>query len=409
MSAEESVQLEEVLSLDDEVALSETSVPRTDVMVAELEPARASTALRLLTAQFPLHPIGLGHLKRIRKPYAAGESARDDEASADGAKRDTTKRARRAGAGSLEIVLAPASSWNALAPSERDELKEIVGLARSPRVAAVPARAPGSRAQFEEARALWPITFNPTDVNTMVRTPDVDEASRRVMAVGLEAAHADARAVREIRRDQAACGHGCVGAEGAVVVDPSSGAVVATSADALRARFGAAGATAVLAHPLLHAPLLCVGAVAELHRQRGSARAHPVTEPDAASGARNDAELGAAATSASSKAEGELDEAAGYLCTGLDLYATHEPCAMCAMVSRHPTPDEPVRLTHSRIPALARPPPSPPPPRDLERRSSTPESAASCTSRATATTARWVQRCAFTRSDLSIIAFGCFA
>ena len=66
MSAEESVQLEEVLSLDDEVALSETSVPRTDVMVAELEPARASTALRLLTAQFPLHPIGLGHLKRIR-------------------------------------------------------------------------------------------------------------------------------------------------------------------------------------------------------------------------------------------------------------------------------------------------------------------------------------------------------
>ena len=62
MSAEESVQLEEVLSLDDEVALSETSVPRTDVMVAELEPARASTALRLLTAQFPLHPIGLGHL-----------------------------------------------------------------------------------------------------------------------------------------------------------------------------------------------------------------------------------------------------------------------------------------------------------------------------------------------------------
>ena len=57
--SDESVQLEEVLSLDDEVALSETSVPRTDVMVAELEPARASTALRLLTAQFPLHPIGL--------------------------------------------------------------------------------------------------------------------------------------------------------------------------------------------------------------------------------------------------------------------------------------------------------------------------------------------------------------
>ena len=60
MSAEESVQLEEVLSLDDEVALSETSVPRTDVMVAELEPARASklrrsVAERAAGAKRPCH------------------------------------------------------------------------------------------------------------------------------------------------------------------------------------------------------------------------------------------------------------------------------------------------------------------------------------------------------------------
>lgn len=192
----------------------------------------------------------------------------------------------------------------------------------------VPAAPPRTYEEYETQKKVWPVVFHR---NVHAEAPELPEEERSAMLDHL-------RGAVEVARRGEALGYPAIGA---VVVDSETGKVVATEFD--RSRWCAPAGTADPqpespphgVHPLMHATMLCIDAVAAWHRR---ARGLPTTQPDCG-------------PSATFTAEATVDGAppsGAYLCTGLDLYITREPCSMCAMA-----------LVHSRIRRVVYGTPSP--------------------------------------------------
>ncbi|KAJ2820586.1 tRNA-specific adenosine deaminase subunit tad3 [Coemansia sp. 'formosensis'] len=155
---------------------------------------------------------------------------------------------------------------------------------------AVPTVAPYTAEQYDLWKAVWPVSYRPPVIVRTTLSPDDRLYIERTLRHVADSTSSDQEST-------------------VAICNPHTRLVVAETTVSQESRN---------VHPLKHAAMCCIAQVAdiELKRQGGVSDTLPEKRPHSPTN----------------------DSVAGYLCEGLDVFASREPCVMCVMA-----------LVHSRI------------------------------------------------------------
>ncbi|ORX53108.1 cytidine deaminase-like protein [Hesseltinella vesiculosa] len=198
---------------------------------------------------------------------------------------DHCKRVKRSTIENQIVLEAILCHQDQLTPDQIKTLAAQCDITVDPYTKQVPAHAPRTKNQLHDWNKVWPLSYHEDPRQDPTWTQQDIDVFQQHMQQLMETPF--------IGTDSALPIFACV-------VNPKTNAVLAHAND-----------TRHLGHPLHHAVMNCLDKLAAKERSLW------ITE---------------------GKRKHEASEDTGYLCSGYDLYVTHEPCTMCAMA-----------LVHSRI------------------------------------------------------------
>ncbi|XP_002964311.2 probable inactive tRNA-specific adenosine deaminase-like protein 3 [Selaginella moellendorffii] len=265
-----------------------------DVFAAHIQGKLASVLIKELSVVFPL--TDLSHIKRIRS------------------KRDTE--------GPLSIILCTRTDDSSTIPSQVAELVEKHSLETF--IAKIPKHPAADREEWATQCNLWPTTFHPNSARPSKIQFNEDE--ERTIAAFM---------VRAMHQASLAIDHGRL-SNGAVIVDPSIGQVIASGYDeSTPPSCTDCSSCSGGWHPLRHAAMVAIEQASE--RDRRLFPDDKECDEATLSVKRQRCEASAAESIhiESRSSSITVEASRPYLCTGFDIYLTREPCAMCAMAMVH--------------------------------------------------------------------------
>lgn len=285
----------------------------------EIEPRNANRLVKIAFERLPLPQYR--HLKRIRKCLVPPEESTGQSA---------VDAARKGSGMVLQMLLCPEAEVGALSAANTEAFEELckAGVRRRVRV---PGDPPTTAEDYRAWRELWPLARPPSDQGDVRSRAKPTETELKWAAAHMAEA---LRLAQEARR-RGGCPIGCV------IVNPAGGQGGAVLARACDERGGAmpwlenkdkGGGVEVAApqlsgrHPLHHAAMLCFEQVA--------ARDRKMWPSGGGSGVVDSAKGQQGVKRLREESSAQRDEKS-YLCTGFDMYLTHEPCVMCAMGAVH--------------------------------------------------------------------------
>ena len=310
---EKQLEIEWTISpvLGDNFLISPEAVGLAPAVAACLaDKKNASSVLKYLSENFPL--TNLQHVKRIRKIELSGEDRLQVLLFVV-----TPDLHLKTVEGLMTSFDFNFLKYHRIFPSS------VLSMLENLEKVQVSTKPPLTRSQFEFSKTFWPVSFHEDKavtalVNCSLFTKDNLVDMERHMALAIKTAEFGQKL------DESCC-------RGAVIVDPKTNDVISCAYDVINVK--GTFQNRPVKHPLHHAPMVAIDLVARA--QGGGAYEYGpyLSKPP-------ELEKGLYYHSTFYGATG-TDNASGttkqsfYICTGLDIYLTFEPCVMCTMALLH--------------------------------------------------------------------------